>query len=151
MGQASNPPTQKITPLPGRFSRAPFGLSPPHVCHHQETGLSPLPRTCSWTWSFLRRLHVQPHRFIRVRPLTAEDLDPIIGVNFHCHTMSTVRVATRVFQERRTESHTRAHAKDSVVTLVSLIISDRKKFGFGIVADKNVDNGPDAELQQLRN
>ena len=31
---------------------------PPHVCHRQETGLSPLARTCSKTWVFLQRLHI---------------------------------------------------------------------------------------------
>ena len=42
----------------------PLAVSPPHVCRHQETGLSPLARSCSWTWSFLKRLHVWAYRVI---------------------------------------------------------------------------------------
>ena len=32
--------------------------SPPHVCHRQGTGLSPMTRTCSRTWVFTKRLHI---------------------------------------------------------------------------------------------
>ena len=41
-----------------RVSRAlvpTLSVLPPHVCHRQETGLSPLARTCSRTWTSLRK------------------------------------------------------------------------------------------------
>ena len=38
---------------------------PPHVCRRQETGPSPLVRTCSMKWVILKRLHIQAHRFLR--------------------------------------------------------------------------------------
>ena len=38
-----------------------LAMLPPPVCHHQGTGLSPLARTCSWTWS---SFHDSAHRFV---------------------------------------------------------------------------------------
>ena len=60
-----SPPTNTKEPhvvQPVR-SRPFLALFSPQVCHRQETGLSPLARTCCWTWSFLRRLRDSAHRF----------------------------------------------------------------------------------------
>ena len=46
------------------LSRPLLASSPPHVGHRRETGLTPLARTCSWTWSFPWRLHDSAHPFL---------------------------------------------------------------------------------------
>ena len=54
----SFPPTDILvcTSLRSPCSQAP--VLQPHVCHRQETGQSPLARTCSKMWTFLRRRNV---------------------------------------------------------------------------------------------
>ena len=54
----------------------------PHVYYRQKTGLSPLTRTRSWTWSFLKRSHFWTHRLICLTSFTSEHHDPQNCRNF---------------------------------------------------------------------
>ena len=63
--------------------------SPPHVCHRQGTGLSPMARTCSRTWVFIERL-----RSVHVRKPRSKKMATI----FLETQLSFVRIAKRVFR-----------------------------------------------------
>ena len=83
MGQALNPLTSEDhTSCVSPCSHAPSDLEQPHVCHRQKTGLSPLARTRSWTWSFLKRSHIWTHRFLCLTSFTSEHHDPQNCRNF---------------------------------------------------------------------
>ena len=60
----------------------PQTMQSPHMCHRQKTGLSPLTRTRSWTWSFLKRSHIWTHRFLCLTSFTSEHHDPQNCRNF---------------------------------------------------------------------
>ena len=72
----------------------------------KETGLSPLAGTCSRTWAFLRRLHIQAHRFLlthavhvrRPRYKKSAIVSPETWLSF-------VGVTTRVFRPARRLLH----------------------------------------------
>ena len=74
----------------------PQSTQPPHVCHRQNAGLSPLAGTRSWTWSSLKRSHIWTHRFLCLTSFTSEYHDPQ-----NCRKFFTVRhqvwVSQRVF------------------------------------------------------
>ena len=64
-------------------------LMPPlRPCNHRmcviakETGQSPQARTCSRTWTFLRRLHIWALRSLRLTPFKSQHHDPKNGDNF---------------------------------------------------------------------
>ena len=58
MGQANNTSTFTTAPSVLCALMLHQAVQPPQVCHRQETGQSPLARTCGRTWTFLKRLHV---------------------------------------------------------------------------------------------
>ena len=83
--QARNPPTQRTT-----LCVQPVLCCPLWPCDHRMcviakgTGLSPLARTCSRIWTFLRRLHVSVHHFLYLRPFTWETSIQKLAIIFPC-------------------------------------------------------------------
>ena len=99
------PPTDKIdhTECAVRALMPTLASSPPHVCHRQGTGLSPVTRTCSRTSAFKKRLHIYAFRS-RQKTTIQKNCD-----YFPETQLSLVLIAKRVF--RPAERHLQGKRK----------------------------------------
>ena len=70
---------------------------PPLVWRRQETRLSPVVRTCSKTWRFLRRLHNWEHRRLFDAVHVRKPRSKKLALTSHETYLSFVNVATHVF------------------------------------------------------
>ena len=114
MGQDRNPPTQRTTLCVF------FVLSGPLCVIIKETGLSPLARTFTRTWVFLKRFHIQALRSLCLIPLTSVTSFFNFVCNFTCDISFLLRVFQRVFSALQgatcADSRTHADASSSSLT-----------------------------------
>ena len=130
---ARNPPIQRTTNRVQPRALVPtLVVSLPHVCVFAKgTGLSPLARTCSKIWTFLKRLHIWAHHLPNLRPFTSEtSILKLAGILPETWP-SSVRVTTRVFPPRWAQvSLQRRPAKmitQPTIPVISFNINSAKK------------------------